>query len=127
MCLRVQSATRLPFDDESVDLVTACQSVHWFDIPEFFREVDRVLVPDGGVLAVYGYYLTGLGPEETRHKEMNGIRDWVSLFLLKTKLFLAKKLTRLWFICLVANLIIRLFKIKTRLIKKIYTYINSIN
>ena len=38
----------------SVDLVTAAQALHWFDIPAFFREAERVLTP-GGAIAVWGY------------------------------------------------------------------------
>src|SRR4051812_29808355 len=38
----------------SIDLVTVAQALHWFDIPAFFREADRVLVP-GGVLAIWSY------------------------------------------------------------------------
>lgn len=40
----------------SVDLVTCAQAMHWFDIPAFFREAERVLKPEG-VLAVWGYGL----------------------------------------------------------------------
>jgi SAM-dependent methyltransferase len=40
--------------DASADLVTVAQALHWFDIPAFFREVDRVLKPNG-VLAVWSY------------------------------------------------------------------------
>ena len=38
----------------SVDLVTAAQALHWFDIGAFFGGARRVLAP-GGVLAVWGY------------------------------------------------------------------------
>lgn len=40
--------------DRSVDLVTAAQALHWFDIPAFFDEARRVLVATG-VVAVWGY------------------------------------------------------------------------
>ncbi|HYV98407.1 MAG TPA: class I SAM-dependent methyltransferase [Gemmatimonadaceae bacterium] len=38
----------------SMDLVTVAQALHWFDIPAFFREADRVLVPRG-ILAIWSY------------------------------------------------------------------------
>jgi len=44
----------IPVDDSSIHLVTACQCCHFFDLPRFFAEADRVLAP-GGVLAFYGY------------------------------------------------------------------------
>lgn len=40
--------------DASVDLVAVAQALHWFDVPAFFAECDRVLRP-GGVLAAWGY------------------------------------------------------------------------
>lgn len=48
------SAEKLPFSNNSLQLITAGQACHWFDLPVFYKEVDRVLVP-GGVLALYGY------------------------------------------------------------------------
>ncbi len=41
-------------DSNSVDLVTVAQSLHWFDRPQFYAEVQRVLRP-AGVLAVWTY------------------------------------------------------------------------
>jgi SAM-dependent methyltransferase len=38
----------------SVDLLTVAQAVHWFDLPLFYAEVERVLRP-GGVLALWCY------------------------------------------------------------------------
>ena len=31
----------LNYEEETVDLITVCQAVHWFDIPKFYKEVDR--------------------------------------------------------------------------------------
>lgn len=39
-----------------VDLVTVAQAVHWFDFERFYKEVKRVLKPEG-VLAIIGYGL----------------------------------------------------------------------
>lgn len=52
--------SRLPAD--SIDLVTAAQALHWFDIPAFFAEAQRVLKP-GGVTAVWAYNLLRISPE----------------------------------------------------------------
>jgi SAM-dependent methyltransferase len=41
-------------DDSSVDLVTAAQCIHWFDHPKFFKEIHRVLKPNG-TIAFWGY------------------------------------------------------------------------
>ncbi|KAM7290933.1 putative methyltransferase [Ixodes scapularis] len=50
----VAGAECLPEADSSVQLVTASQSLLWFDRDKFYAEAERVLVP-GGVLAVYAY------------------------------------------------------------------------
>jgi len=42
--------------DNSLDMVSVAQAIHWFDHDKFFKEVDRVLKP-GGVLAAWGYQL----------------------------------------------------------------------
>ncbi|KAG7353519.1 methylase [Nitzschia inconspicua] len=47
-------ATQLPAQNGSVAVVTAAQAAHWFDIPKFYSEVDRVLQP-GGCLALWTY------------------------------------------------------------------------
>lgn len=47
--------------DQSVDLVTVAQAIHWFDIPKFYSEVKRVARP-GGILAVWGYALLSVSP-----------------------------------------------------------------
>ena len=42
--------------DQTVDLITVAQAIHWFNRPLFYNEVRRVLKP-GGVLAIWGYGL----------------------------------------------------------------------
>jgi SAM-dependent methyltransferase len=40
--------------DQSVGALTVAQALHWFNLPSFFEEANRVLVP-GGVLAAWSY------------------------------------------------------------------------
>ena len=50
-----------PLPDDSADLVTVAQAVHWFDHDRFWPEVARVLRP-GGVVAVWCYDLMSVDP-----------------------------------------------------------------
>ena len=54
--------------DRSVDLITAAQAVHWFDLDRFYAEVRRVL-KSGGILAVWCYDLTEITSEVDRVME----------------------------------------------------------
>jgi ubiquinone/menaquinone biosynthesis C-methylase UbiE len=47
-------AERTAFGDRSFDLIMVAQAIHWFDTELFFKEVDRVLKPNG-ILATWGY------------------------------------------------------------------------
>ncbi len=49
-------ADTLPITANSLDLITVAQALHWFPLPGFFREAERVL-KDGGLLAVISYGL----------------------------------------------------------------------
>lgn len=51
---RVAPAESSGFRDDAVDLVTVAQALHWFDMPAFFNEVQRVGC-EGTVLAVWSY------------------------------------------------------------------------
>ncbi|XP_066491021.1 putative methyltransferase DDB_G0268948 [Tiliqua scincoides] len=42
-------AEDLPFEDASVDVITAFAAAHWFGVSRFMGEVDRVLKPSGCV------------------------------------------------------------------------------
>lgn len=52
----VAPAEASPLPDASVDLVTIAQALHWFDLPAFYREVQRVAVP-GAAIAAWTYGL----------------------------------------------------------------------
>lgn len=42
-------AENIPVEDRSVQLINACSAAHWFDLPAFLKEADRVLSPNGVV------------------------------------------------------------------------------
>jgi len=44
-------ATTLP--DQSVDAITCAQAFHWFDVPRFKQECERILKPGGRVFVLY--------------------------------------------------------------------------
>lgn len=54
--------TRSGLASGAVELVTAAQALHWFDVEAFFGEVQRVLRP-GGVVAVWCYDLARVDAE----------------------------------------------------------------
>lgn len=54
-----------PFEQASIDLVTAATALHWFDLEPFYSEVKRVLKP-GGVLAAWTYYESSITPDIDR-------------------------------------------------------------
>ena len=58
-------AERPAFKPGSVDLLSAAQAAHWFDHDRFYREVRRVLKPDG-VLALWTYGLAQITPDIDR-------------------------------------------------------------
>lgn len=51
-----ECAEQTSFADGQFDLVTVAQAIHWFDFDAFYKEVYRILKPDG-VFAVLGYGL----------------------------------------------------------------------
>jgi ubiquinone/menaquinone biosynthesis C-methylase UbiE len=65
-------AERTTLADNSVDLITIAQALHWFDLDEFYKETKRVLRKDdngrgrggrGGVVAAWAYGLHSVSPE----------------------------------------------------------------
>ena len=43
---RNESAEHSSLENNSADLVTVATAIHWFNIPEFYKEVHRVLKPE---------------------------------------------------------------------------------
>ncbi|MGI9115845.1 MAG: class I SAM-dependent methyltransferase [Chthoniobacterales bacterium] len=59
---RVATAEASGLDDNSIDLITVAQALHWFDLPRFFSEATRVL-KSRGAIAVWAYNLLQAGKE----------------------------------------------------------------
>ncbi len=53
---KVESSELADVPDQSFDLITVAQAIHWFNFEAFYSEVKRTLKPDG-VIAVIGYGL----------------------------------------------------------------------
>ena len=53
------SAEEMPVSTGSVDLIVSTAASHWFDLPKFFKETERVLKPSG-CLALIGYYIPAM-------------------------------------------------------------------
>ena len=57
----LQKAEQTNFDDDTFDLVTVSQALHWFAFNDFYKEVKRVVKP-GGWLAVWSYSRLPISP-----------------------------------------------------------------
>lgn len=49
-----QPAEKTSFMADTFDLITVAQALHWFDLPQFWREVGRVAKP-GALFCAWGY------------------------------------------------------------------------
>ena len=58
----VESAEQTSFDDNTFDLVTVAQAIHWFNFERFYKEVKRTLKPSC-ILAVIGYHMFRINKE----------------------------------------------------------------
>jgi SAM-dependent methyltransferase len=58
----VEPAEHVSLAASSVDLITVAVAIHWFSFDGFYREVKRVLKPDG-ILVAWTYSLTEISPE----------------------------------------------------------------
>ncbi|XP_077993170.1 uncharacterized protein LOC144447139 [Glandiceps talaboti] len=63
----------IPVQSETVDLITVGTAIHWFNLDDFYNEVDRVLKP-GGCLAIYTYNGTQIQHDDSeKHKTINSL------------------------------------------------------
>jgi SAM-dependent methyltransferase len=58
---RIAPAEASALPEHSVDLLSAAQAAHWFDLPAFHQEARRVLKP-GGVIALWCYERLSIEP-----------------------------------------------------------------
>jgi ubiquinone/menaquinone biosynthesis C-methylase UbiE len=58
----VGSAEQTGFENNSFDLITVAQAVHWFNFDSLYKEVERVLKPNG-LFAILGYGLLQTNPD----------------------------------------------------------------
>lgn len=59
---RTAPAERSGLDQRSVDVVTVAQAAHWFDLPAFYSEAQRVVKP-GGAIVLWCYGFCRVTPE----------------------------------------------------------------
>ncbi|GAB3889489.1 class I SAM-dependent methyltransferase [Spirosoma agri] len=59
---QLSQAEQTPFANQTFDLITVAQALHWFTIDAFHQEVRRVAKP-GAILAEWGYGLVKLGSD----------------------------------------------------------------
>ena len=48
--------------ENSVDLITVAQAIHWFDLPKFYALASRLLRKPGGIIAVWCYRSLSVSP-----------------------------------------------------------------
>lgn len=85
----VQIAEKTSFRDQSFDLITVGQALHWFSFDDFFKEVKRVVKP-GGVFAAWCYGLNSVNPEIDKITQ-HFYRDIVGPFWDKERVHIEKK------------------------------------
>jgi len=70
-------------EDNSIDLVTVSTALHWFDRKIFYKEVQRVLRPEG-VFAAWSYRFPDLGEElkDLQIKIQDGFESYHPIFVI---------------------------------------------
>ncbi|XP_032789405.2 putative methyltransferase DDB_G0268948 [Daphnia magna] len=66
---QVSPAENSPAENGSAQLVVACVAAHWFDLPAFLKDVDRVLCKNG-VVALTSFFLP-IVVHATKSNELN--------------------------------------------------------
>lgn len=69
---RQSTAEKIDLPSSTVDLLVSAQAVHWFNTPEFYNEVIRLLRP-GGLMALWGYGLCTLDNKDANDALRNVI------------------------------------------------------
>jgi SAM-dependent methyltransferase len=62
---RLEHAEKCSLPDLSVDLITVATAIHWFDLDGFYKQVKRVLKPEG-ILFAWSYGGCKINPEIDR-------------------------------------------------------------
>jgi ubiquinone/menaquinone biosynthesis C-methylase UbiE len=57
-----ESAEKTSFGNQQFDLIVVAQAVHWFDFDPFYKEIYRILKPEG-IFAIMGYGLFSTNPD----------------------------------------------------------------
>ncbi|MGO4771916.1 class I SAM-dependent methyltransferase [Flavobacterium sp. W22_SRS_FK3] len=60
-----ESAEKTSFENQKFDLIVVAQALHWFGFEEFYKEIYRILKPEG-VFAVMGYGLFSTNPDSDK-------------------------------------------------------------
>lgn len=64
-------ATNQPFENHTLDLITVCSAIHWFDQEKFLQEAKRILKPNGWLI-LYDNFFTA---------EMAGVQEFKNWYL----------------------------------------------
>ena len=84
--------------DDSCDVITVAQALHWFDLDSFYTEAKRIL-KRGGVLAVWAYNYLRVSPDidavlRSFHDEIVGLSGPRSASLSDTAIAICRFLLR---------------------------------
>ena len=92
-CIIIEAdVAKLPFEDESIDIVTAFETIYfWKNIEVSFREIHRVLIKDGQFLIC----------NEGAYREHKNIKKWADMldFEVYSPEYLTETLNKIGFKC----------------------------